>query len=57
MAIGPRWATPLGAQGIRVGVAATVENVAPFGGPRVVRLGAARIAVARRVAATITVRS
>jgi len=34
----------------------SVENDAPFGGPRIVRLGGARLALARRIARTIQVR-
>lgn len=46
----------LAIHGFRPGVALTVEQDAPFGGPRIVRIGAARIAVAKRIAASVRVR-
>jgi Fe2+ transport system protein FeoA len=42
--------------GLHAGVTVTVEADAPFGGPRIVRSGAARLAVARRLAGDISVR-
>jgi Fe2+ transport system protein FeoA len=47
----------LAALGIRRGAWLTVESDAPFRGPRVVRLGAARIAIAGTVAQAIRVRT
>ncbi|KRT63096.1 MAG: hypothetical protein XU10_C0015G0017 [Chloroflexi bacterium CSP1-4] len=46
----------LAAHGIRPGVVVSVEDDAPFGGPRIIRLGPARLAIARVVAAAIRVR-
>jgi len=46
----------LGSLGIRPGPLLTVEGDAPFRGPRIVRLGAARIAVGRTAARSIRVR-
>ena len=43
------------AHGIRTGVRLVVEGAAPFGGPRIVRHGPARIAIDRRLAANIRV--
>jgi Fe2+ transport system protein FeoA len=43
--------------GIRRGAWLTVEGDAPFHGPRIVRLGAARIAIAGTVARSIRVRT
>ncbi len=48
--------TSLAGHGIRPGVIVEVENDAPFGGPRIVNLGFARLAIARAVALTIHVR-
>ena len=48
-------AAHLAAQGIHPGAMLTVEQDAPFRGPRIVRLGPARIAIARSVAAAIQV--
>lgn len=45
----------LAAEGLHRGDALEVEAMLPLGGPVVVRLGRARIAVARRVAAGIMV--
>ena len=45
----------LGAHGLRIGVRLHVEGDAPFRGPRIVRLGAARIAIARETAGTVRV--
>ncbi|HEX5149736.1 MAG TPA: FeoA family protein [Candidatus Limnocylindrales bacterium] len=41
--------------GLRPGVRVVVEVDAPFGGPRVVRLGRARVAIDRRLAGAVRV--
>ncbi len=43
--------------GLLPGVIVVVEDDAPFGGPRILRLGSARLAIARSVARAINVRS
>lgn len=43
--------------GIRPGVQLTVDGDAPFGGPRIVRLGGSRVAIDRRLARTVAVAS
>ena len=48
-------ASQLAAHGVHLGTLVSVENDAPFGGPRIVRLGQARLALARRIARTIHV--
>lgn len=48
-------AAELAREGIRPGVELLVESATPFGGPLIVRVGRARVAVARRVAATIAI--
>jgi len=45
------------AHGIRTGVRLMVEGDAPFRGPRIVRHGAARIAIDRRLAGHIRVQA
>ena len=45
----------LAAEGLHVGDTLEVETLLPLGGPVVVRLGRARVALARRVAAGIAV--
>lgn len=45
----------LAAHGIRPGARLQVDGDAPFGGPRIVRLGRARLAVSRVVAADVSV--
>ncbi len=50
------WRATLVAHGIRPGVTLAVDDDAPFGGPRIVRLGRARLAVARVIARAISVR-
>jgi Fe2+ transport system protein FeoA len=45
------------AHGIRTGVRLVVEGDAPFRGPRIVRHGAARIAIDRRLAGHIRVQA
>lgn len=42
--------------GIRPGVRLTVESEAPFGGPRIVRMGGCRVAVDRRLSRAVRVR-
>lgn len=42
--------------GFHPGAALVVEQDAPFGGPRIVRLGAARIAIAAAIARSVRVR-
>jgi Fe2+ transport system protein FeoA len=54
-AIREEYATELAREGLQVGVEVGVEAAAPFGGPLIVRVGRARIAIARRVAGTIEV--
>lgn len=46
----------LARHGIRVGVSLTIDQDAPFRGPRIVRVGDARLAVARSLAGDIVVR-
>ena len=46
----------LAAHGLHPGAVVTVDDDAPFGGPRIIRLGAARLAIARTVARSVTVR-
>ena len=41
--------------GIRPGVRLVVDGDAPFGGPRIVRLGGCRVAIDRRLTRTIRV--
>jgi Fe2+ transport system protein FeoA len=41
--------------GIRPGVRLVVEGEAPFGGPRIVRVGGCRVAVDRRLTRTVRV--
>jgi len=43
--------------GVRPGARLVVETEAPFGGPRVVRLGRSRVAVDRRLATGVRVTS
>src|SRR3990170_908431 len=53
VSIEEEWPRALAAHGIRPGVVVSVEDDAPFGGPRVIRLGPARLAIARVVAAAV----
>lgn len=46
----------LARHGVHPGVRIEVDLDAPFGGPRIVRLGFARLAVARAAARTVRVR-
>ena len=55
VAVSPDDADRLAAEGLHRGDVLEVEAMLPLGGPVVVRLGRARIAVARRVAAGIMV--
>jgi Fe2+ transport system protein FeoA len=55
VAVGDDHAATLAAHGLHPGRLVRVLADAPFGGPRVVEVGAARLAVARRVAMTVTV--
>jgi Fe2+ transport system protein FeoA len=41
--------------GVRLGVRLVVETDAPFGGPRIVRIGRSRVAIDRRLARGIRV--
>ena len=41
--------------GVRPGARLIVDGDAPFGGPRIIRLGTSRIAIDRRLAETIRV--
>jgi Fe2+ transport system protein FeoA len=41
--------------GVREGAHLTVEGDAPLGGPRIVRVGTSRVAIDRRLAATVAV--
>jgi Fe2+ transport system protein FeoA len=52
--VGPQ-ADELRAHGLRPGARVVVDGDAPFGGPRLVRLGRARVAVDRRLARSIHV--
>jgi Fe2+ transport system protein FeoA len=54
-AVDEEQAAHLAREGIAAGVRVTVEAVAPFGGPLIVRVGRARVALGRRVAETIEV--
>ena len=55
LVIPPGDADRLAAEGIHRGDALEIEAVLPLGGPVVVRLGRARVALARRVASGILV--
>ncbi len=57
LAIPPDDAERLAAEGLHRGDVLEVEAMLPLGGPVVVRLGRARVAVARRVAAGIIVQA
>jgi Fe2+ transport system protein FeoA len=46
----------LACHGIRPGAVVSVESDAPFGGPRIIRLGRARVAIARSMASGVAVR-
>src|SRR5512140_1444287 len=49
--------TALLVHGIRPGVRLSVDGDAPFGGPRIVRIGGCRVAVDRRLAKSVCVAS
>jgi Fe2+ transport system protein FeoA len=55
MSIAPERRAVLRAHGVRPGVILHVDGDAPFRGPRIVRLGRARLAIARAVAAGVIV--
>jgi Fe2+ transport system protein FeoA len=55
VAVPPEDAERLAAEGLHRGDTLEVEAMLPLGGPVVLRLGRARVAVARRVAAVILV--
>ncbi len=46
----------LARHGIRAGVSLSIDQDAPFRGPRIVRTGAARLAIARSLAGDVVVR-
>jgi Fe2+ transport system protein FeoA len=56
VAVDPAAAERLAAHGFRPGAMLRVEQDAPFRGPRIVRLGAARIAIATTIARSVRVR-
>lgn len=56
VSLDPSRQTSLASHGIHPGVIVEVEDDAPFGGPRIVHLGFARLAIARAVARAIRVR-
>jgi Fe2+ transport system protein FeoA len=55
VAVGPNRRSILSAHGIRPGALVHVDGDAPFRGPRIVRLGRTRLAIARLLAAEISV--
>lgn len=55
--VGDEHASQLAREGIGPGTRLAIEASAPFGGPLIVRVGRARVALARRVARTILVES
>ena len=55
MSIAPERRAVLQAHGVRPGVILQVDGDAPFHGPRIVRFGRARLAIARVVAAGVLV--
>lgn len=55
--IDPALAPQLAAHGLHGGSPISVDDDAPFGGPRIVRLGAARVALARSVTRAVRVRT
>lgn len=54
--VGPAHALRLAALGLRPGAVLSVEQDAPLGGPRILRLGTARLALARVLTGEIRVR-
>ncbi len=55
LAVGGGQADELRDHGLRPGARVVVDGDAPFGGPRLVRLGRARVAVDRRLARSVVV--
>jgi Fe2+ transport system protein FeoA len=55
LAVGGGDPEPLLVQGIRPGANVSIEADAPFGGPRIVRVGGHRVAVDRRLARWVRV--
>jgi oxygen-dependent protoporphyrinogen oxidase len=55
VSVEPAHRADLAHEGVRTGVHLSVSSAAPFGGPLVLRVGGARIALARSVAATVEV--
>ena len=55
VSVGPAHEADLAHEGVRAGVHLSVMSAAPFGGPLVLRVGQARVALARTVARTIEV--
>jgi Fe2+ transport system protein FeoA len=55
VAVGDQEPSVLLVHGIRPGARLVIDGDAPLGGPRIVRLGTTRIAIDRRLAATIRV--
>jgi Fe2+ transport system protein FeoA len=53
--VGPAHRADLAHEGVRAGVHLSVSSAAPFGGPLVLQVGHARVAVARSVARTVDV--
>ena len=53
--IGEKEPAVLLVHGVRPGATVVVDGDAPFGGPRIVRVGGSRIAIDRRLARTILV--
>jgi len=53
--VSPQHGPALAAEGIAVGVEVEVESAVPFGGPLVVRVGRARLALAREAAQAVEV--
>jgi Fe2+ transport system protein FeoA len=50
------FASQLAAHGLHAGSPLRIDDDAPFGGPRIVRLGVARVALARPVTRAVRVR-
>ncbi len=55
VSVGPAHRADLAHEGVRAGVHLSVTSAAPFGGPLVLRVGHARVALARSVARTVEV--
>lgn len=54
--VSPADAERLARHGIRPGASLTVDQDAPLGGPRIVRVGGTRLAIARSLARAVVVR-